>query len=104
MNKRDYTKFSTLMGLVPPKRAQLAAMTIACRNWCLLHPELARLQADEASLMVCRQYMHLEANRPDGPRAHIMDRLYKRFSNLRREMETRAMAVLLPAEEEQEAA
>lgn len=103
MDMRDYKKFSTLMGLVPPRLAQRAAMSIACRNWFLLHPELARLQADEAGLTVCRQYMHLELNRLDGPRAHIMDRLYKRFSNLRRETETRAMATLLP-EKEQEAA
>jgi hypothetical protein len=104
MNKRDYMKFCALLEIVPPKKTQVAFMTHACRNWFLLHPELARLQADEASLTVCRQYMYIELNREEGPRAHIMDRLYKRFSNLRREIETTAMGTLLPAEEERAAA
>lgn len=100
MNKRDYQKFTALLEVVPPKKTQLAYMTHACRNWFLLHPELAKLHADESSLTVCRQYMYIELNREEGPRAHIMDRLYKRFSNLRREIETHAMAALLPVEEE----
>jgi hypothetical protein len=96
MNKRDYMKFTGLLEIVPPKKTQFAAMTAACRNWFLLHPELARMQASEDSLLVCRQYMYIELNREEGPRAHIMDRLYKRYSNLRREIETAAMATLLP--------
>lgn len=104
MNKRDYMKFCALLEVVPPKKTQFAAMTAACKNWALLHPELARMQADENSLTVCRQYMYIELNREEGPRAHIMDRLYKRFSNLRREIETNAMFALLPEEAEAQGA
>lgn len=104
MNKRDYMKFTGMLGVVPPKKTQLAAMTLACRNWFLLHPELARLQADEAGLTTCSQFMYIELNREEGPRPHIMDRLYKRYSNLRREMETAAMGALLPEAVDAEAA
>jgi len=96
MNKRDYMKFEAMMEIVPPRKTAASAMILACRNWFLLHPELAKLEANEAGLNACRQYMHIELNREEGPRAHIMDRLYKRFSNLRREMETDAMAALIP--------
>lgn len=96
MNKRDYMKFTALLEVVPPKKAQFAAMAHSCRNWFLLHPELAKLRANDAGLLLCRQYMHIELNREEGPRPHIMDRLYKRFSNLRREIETAAMDALLP--------
>jgi hypothetical protein len=95
VNKRDYMKFSAMLEVVPPRKNS-AAMVAACRNWFLLHPRLAELEPNEAGLNVCRQYMHIELNREEGPRAHIMDRLYKRFSNLRREMETHAMAALIP--------
>lgn len=104
MNKRNYAKFTAMLGVVPPKKTQLAAMTHACRNWFLLHPELAKLRADEEGLTLCSQYMHIELNREEGPRYHIMDRLYKRYSNLRREMETAAMGSLIPEGEERVAA
>lgn len=104
MKKRDYMKFTSMLGVVPPKKTQVAAMTLACRNWFLLHPELAKLQADEDGLTACSQYMYIELNREEGPRPHIMDRLYKRYSNLRREMETAAMGALLPEGEERVAA
>lgn len=104
MNKRNYMKFVGMLGVVPPKKAQLPAMTHACRNWFLLHPELARLRANEEGLTICAQYMYIELNREEGPRPHIMDRLYKRYSNLRREMETAVMDLLLPEEEDRAAA
>jgi hypothetical protein len=97
-------KFCALLEVVPPKKTQMASMAAACKNWALLHPELARLHADESGLTVCRQYMYIELNREEGPRAHIMDRLYKRFSNLRREIETGTMAALLPEVAETEGA
>jgi len=96
MSKRDYAKFEAMVELIPPKPAQAAGMERDVRNWALLHPRLAVLKANEAGLNVCRQFMHVELNREEGPRWHIMDRLYKRFSNLRREMETAALAPLMP--------
>ena len=104
MDNRKYKKFVGMLGVVPPKKAQLPAMTHACRNWFLLHPELARLRANEEGLTICTQYMYIELNREEGPRPHIMDRLYKRYSNLRREMETAVMDLLLPEEEDRAAA
>lgn len=99
MNKRDYAKFETLLALVPPRKADAAAVAYACRNWALLHPELAALDATPASLTRCREFMYVELHREGGPRYHIMDRLYKRFSNLRREIETASMGALLPEAE-----
>lgn len=99
MNKRDYAKFEKLLALVPPRKSEAAAVQYACRNWALLHPELAALEATPAGLDRCREFMHVELHREGGPRIHIMDRLYKRFSNLRREIETSAMGLLLPEAE-----
>jgi hypothetical protein len=96
MNARSYKKFEALVELVPPKPSQVATMVATSKNWALLHPILAKLDCDAAAMNVCRQYMHVELHREEGPRFHIMDRLYKRFSNLRREMETSAMMALLP--------
>lgn len=104
MNKRNYMKFTGMLGVVPPKKTQMAAMSHACRNWFLLHPELAKLRANEEGLTICTQYMYIELNREEGPRSHIMDRLYKRYSNLRREIETAAMSTLVPEGEERAAA
>jgi hypothetical protein len=95
MKTKDYTKFTDMLGIYPPKRAS-ETLEAECRNWFLLHPALASLEASTASLETCRAYMYIELNREGGPRHHIMDRLYKRFSNLRRELETSAMAALLP--------
>lgn len=99
MDKKQLTKFEAMVELIPPKKTQAAAMANESKNWFLLHPKLALLEPNEAGLNVCRQYMHVELNRDGGPRAHIMDRLYKRFSNLRREMETSVMYALLPQPE-----
>lgn len=95
--KKDIQRFVNLMEVVPPPAKNLRSMTDACRAWHTLHPELARLEADEAGLLACRQYMHIEMTREYGPRMHMMDRLYKRLSSLRREMETNAMVAVVPA-------
>ena len=62
------------------------------RNWALLYPKLAALQPDGEGLERCRQYLLIELEEPpahaNGPRDHIVDRLYKRMSNLRRDSET----------------
>jgi hypothetical protein len=93
MTQRNYEKFNALIGLVPAKSSSVRD---ACRNWAVLHPKLASLQANEQGLKACRQMMYTELNRDGGPRFYIMDRLYKRFSNLRREMETSSMMSMLP--------
>ena len=94
--KKELQRFVNLLEVVPPPPRNLRAMTEACRAWHTLHPELARLEADETGLLACRQYMHIEMTRGLGPRMHMMDRLYKRFSSLRREMETNAMVAVIP--------
>jgi hypothetical protein len=96
---RDYKTFIDTMGIAPPPDRQHNLVCSVTRNWALLHPALAALNADKAGLDACKHMMYVELNREEGPRWHIMDRLYKRFSNLRREMETTAMMKLLPDEE-----
>lgn len=100
VNKKAYERFVALMEVIPPKPRNQNAMIESGKNWFLLHPELAALPASEFGLNKIREYMWIELNREEGPRHHIMDRLYKRFSNLRREIETNAMMALLPAVEE----
>lgn len=102
--KKELQRFVNLLGVVPPAPKNLQAMRDACRAWHTLHPELARLEADEAGLLACRQYMHIEMTREYGPRMHMMDRLYKRLSSLRRDMETNAMVAVVPAVEEAQTA
>lgn len=68
------------------------------QNWSKLHPELAKLKANDTDVDRCRAYLVLELTRPEdkgGPRAFYVDRLYKRMSNLRREMEREVLAVYL---------
>lgn len=101
MNKKAYERFVALMEVIPPKPRNQAVMAESAKNWFLLHPELAALPASEFGLNKIREYMWIELNREEGPRHHIMDRLYKRFSNLRREIETNAMLALLPAPAEE---
>ena len=96
MTSKDYRKFEALMELCPPPKNKMASIEQASRNWYLLYQELAKMKASDASLNTCRHFMYVELNREEGPRYHIMDRLYKRFSNLRREIETSAMLVLIP--------
>jgi hypothetical protein len=103
MKARDLNKFIALVGITTPKANALDAAVVNVKNWALLHPVLADLEANEAGLNVCRLHMYAELYREEGPRYHIMDRLYKRFSNLRREIETSAMNVLLPELEEEPA-
>ena len=99
MKKQDYRQFTELLGVAPPPKAKQAEMEQTLRNWLLLHPVLATLQANAGGLKTCSQLMYVELQREDGPRFHVMDRLYKRYSNLRREMETSAMATLVEAPE-----
>ncbi len=96
MNKKQYERFAALVELIPPKPRNQNALAETCRVWFNLHPMLADLKPTEASLNTIRECMWIELNREEGPRHHMMDRLYKRFSNLRREMETDAMLALLP--------
>lgn len=100
---KDYRAFCALLEITPPPKSRTAEMERVLRNWLLLHPVLAEMSATQDSLRLCTQYMHLELLREDGPRPHIMNRLYKRFSNLRREMETTAMLTLIGYEAELEA-
>lgn len=65
------------------------------QNWSKLHPELAKLNADGHGVEVCRAYLVLELTRPQGPRVFYVDRIYKRMSNLRREMEREVLAPFL---------
>lgn len=104
MKTRDLKIFTAMLGVAPPAERAASDMEYAVRNWFHLHPALAKLQADQKGLDVCRQFMHLELSREGGPRRHIMDRLYKRYSNLRREIETAAMEKLLPEADDRVAA
>ena len=98
MQAKQFNKFVALMDIKPPTLKQAVYAEASTQNWALLHPVLAKLEANDAGLETCRRLMHVELLREGGPRFHIMDRLYKRFSNLRREIETSAMLELLPEE------
>lgn len=97
--KKEHSKFVELLGIVAPPAKLENGISLKLSNWVLLHPELAEIEPTLNGLKTIKHYMHLELNRDDGPRFHIMDRLYKRYSNLRREMESAAMALCLPETE-----
>lgn len=100
MTKKQFDRFATLLGMQQPKPRAMNALSEISKNWFLLHPHLAALQATEGDLAKIRDIMWVELNREGGPRSHIMERLYMRYSSLRREMETNAMAALIPDQEE----
>lgn len=100
MTKKQFDRFAALIGIQQPKPRAIAALTEVSKNWFLLHPHLKVLQATESDLGKIRDIMWVELNREGGPRAHIMDRLYMRYSSLRREMETSAMQALIPEYED----
>lgn len=96
MSTKKTQRFAALMGLQEVKPRTAAALAEILKTWQLLHPHLAAMNASETSLAKIRDLMAVELAREEGPRAHIMDRLYMRFSSLRREMETTAMAAAVP--------
>jgi hypothetical protein len=99
-NAKDYRNFCGLLEITPPPKTRVAEMERTLRNWLVLHPVLAEMAPTQESLRRCGHYMHMEMAREEGPRPHIMNRLYKRYSNLRREIETTAMSMLVAYEEE----
>ncbi len=96
MKTKEYNQFINVMDIEPPPTRMYAKMVETSRNWFMLHQTLATMEANKASLEMCKQFMYVELNREGGPRWHIMNRLYKRYSNLRRKIETVAMMKCLP--------
>jgi hypothetical protein len=84
--------FQSMIGATRVSSSRREALQVHLRNWMQLYPLLSTMTPCEESLQACRELMVTELARDTGPRDHIMDRLYKRFSNLRRDMETTAMA------------
>lgn len=92
MVKSAYKRFAATLDVKPLGKATLRRYEDNLRSWATLHPVLRELNPDDASLRTLAQLMSVELMRDGGPRDQIMDRLYKRYSNLRREMETTVMA------------
>lgn len=83
-------------------KADLARITPHMTNWMPVHAYMRHLPATENGLLELRRMMTIELKR-DQPRPQIMERLYGRFSALRKQMEEQVlfgqMHVEVPAAE-----
>lgn len=57
-------------------------------NWMPVHAYIRHLPVDENSLLELRRMLTIELNREE-PRAQILERLYGKFSAMRKQMEER---------------
>lgn len=80
---------ATFVGLVDD------GVRFSLQNWSKLHPELAKLGPNIEGVTMCRVYLVLELTRPQEPRPFYLDRIYKRMSSLRRDMERDALSPYL---------
>lgn len=67
-------------------KTDITRITPHMTNWMPVHAYIRHLSATEDGLLELRRMMTIELKR-DQPRPQIMERLYGRFSALRKQME-----------------
>lgn len=70
----------------PPTKLHEAELRGYLENWATLHEFMANMEADPGDLSTLLMLMGIEIA-SESPRGYIIDRIYMRFSNLRRDWE-----------------
>lgn len=79
--------FFKSIGYTPIDKKKEATLRGKMANWQMVHPMLVDIQMSQKGLMTLASMMQAENGRDEGPRSHIMRRLYMKYSTLRRQME-----------------
>lgn len=88
MNKAKLGKLLKAMPfVVAPSTRKSVELLDALTSWNKCHPYLRDMAPTEGSLESVGEMIYLELHREDGARPWMVDRLYMRYSNLRRQYE-----------------
>jgi len=94
-----------LVGVQPPNEKQLERLRPAVSNWLVAHRYLTELGGKPRDRIEAAAHMlYLEVTREAGPRAHMLDRLHMKMSNIRREAEWEIVNSQMPVVEEEDMA
>lgn len=91
-------EFARRMGIKEPGLLQRQKLKKHLSNWLVAYEFIAGMEASPKSVEIVSQMLLIELS--ESARPHVLERLYMRYSNLRREMETAMLHKACPALQE----